>query len=93
MSLNIPKVRVAHEAHDLSVKIHLFRSQKGELCGWYVGPIAMLENKVHMPYLPRSAETRATVAVMRAIAAANEGRTALCLVDPEDLWEPAWRPA
>ena len=46
-----------------------------------------------MPYLPRSSETRATVALMRAIAAANEGRTALCLVDPEDLWEPAWRPA
>ena len=46
-----------------------------------------------MPYLPRSAETRAAVAVMRAIAAAREGRAALCLIDPEDLWEPAWSAA
>ena len=93
MAFRIPKVREARDADDLAVKIHLFRDKSGEVCGWYVGPVAMTKDGIHLPYLPRSAGTRASVAVVRAIAAASERRTRLCLVDPDDLWEPAWRPA
>ena len=93
MALQIPKVRVARDADDLALKIHLFRDRTGEVCGWFVGPIALTKDGVHLPYLPRSAGTRASVAVMRAIAAASERCTRLCLVDPEDLWDPAWRAA
>ena len=81
------------DADELAVKIHLFRNRSGEVCGWYVGPVTMTKDGVHLPYLPRSAGMRASVAVVRAIAAASERRTRLCLVDPEDLWEPAWRAA
>ena len=93
LALQIPKVRAARDADDLAVKIHLFRDGCGEVCGWFVGPVAMTKDGVHLPYLPRSAGTRASVAVVRAIAAASERRTRLCLVDPEDLWEPAWQAA
>ena len=93
MAFQIPKVRVARGAHDLAIKIHLFRDGDGQVCGWYVGPIAMTKDGVYLPYLPRSAGTRASLAVVRAIAEAHKGQTALCLVDPDDLWEPAWRDA
>lgn len=90
LAFRIPKVRVARDADDFAVKVHLFRSRSGEVCGWYVGPVAMTKDGVHLPYLPRSQDTRASVAVMRAIAVAREARTPLCLIDPDDLWEPAW---
>ena len=93
LALKIPKVRVVSEADDLAVKIHLFRNRVGKVCGWYVGPIALTKDKVCLPYLPQSEGMRASIAVVRAIAAASEGRVALCLIDPEDLWEPAWRAA
>ncbi len=93
MAFQIPKVRAVRDADELAVKIHLFRNRSGEVCGWYVGPVTMTKDGVHLPYLPRSAGMRASVAVVRAIAAASERRTRLCLVDPEDLWEPAWRAA
>lgn len=90
MGFEIPKVRAEGDADDCAVKIHLFRNAAGAVCGWYVGPVSMTRRGVHMPYLPRSQETRASVAVVRAIAAAGERRTKLCLVDPDDLWDPAW---
>lgn len=93
MIFQIPKVRSARDANDLALKIHLFRNAVGEVCGWYVGPVAMTKDGAHLPYLPRSQETRASVAVMRAIAAASKQRTRLCLIDPDDLWDPAWRAA
>ena len=93
MAFQISKVRAVRDADDLAIKIHLFRDRVGEVCGWFVGPVALTKDGVHLPYLPRSVGTRASVAVVRAIAAASERRTGLCLVDPEDLWEPAWRTA
>ncbi len=89
----IQKVRASFDADDLAVKIHLFRGECGQVCGWYVGPIALTKHGAYMPYLPQSEGMRASVAVVRAIAAASEGHSALCLVDPDDLWEPAWAPA
>ena len=86
----IPKVRAEQDADDLAVKIHLFRNDAGDVCGWYVGPVAMTKAGVCLPYLPRSAQTRAAVAVLRAMAAAKARRNSICLVDPDDLWEPAW---
>ena len=90
MAFEILKVRAEGDADDSAVKIHLFRNASGVVCGWYVGPVALTRRGVHMPYLPRSQETRASIAVVRALAAASERRTNVCLVDPEDLWEPAW---
>ena len=93
LAFRIPKVRVDEDADDTALKIHLFRNEAGEVCGWYVGPLTMTRDGIHLPYLPRSEQTRAAVAVVRAIAAAKARRTSLCLVDPDDLWEPAWSAA
>ena len=90
MTFHIPKVRAEQDADDLAIKIHLFRNHAGEVCGWYVGPLAMSGDRIHLPYLARSAQTRAAVAVVRAMAAAKVRQTGVCLVDPEDLWERAW---
>ena len=86
----IPKVRVAEDADHLAIQIHLFRAANGKVCGWYVGPVAFTDEGVALPYLPRSLQTRADVAVVRAIAEANRRAAGLCVVDPDDLWEPAW---
>lgn len=90
MAFRIRKVRALRDADDLAIQIHLFRNAGGKVCGWYCGPVVMTGMGVRVPYLPRSKGTRASVAVMRAIAEASEQRTSLCLVDPYDLWEPAW---
>lgn len=92
MTFKLFKVDRATDAHDLSIKIHLYRNGAGDPCGWFIGPVSMGDGRMSLPYLPRSKDTRAAVAVVRAISIAAERETPLCLVDPDNLWEPTWSP-
>ena len=70
--------------------VHLFKGSSGSVCAWYLGPVRIVSERLEIPYLPPSAETRASIAVIRAIAAAGPAHPKLCIVDTDDLWESAW---
>ena len=90
-TFKLRKVRRASEADHTFLQLHLFRDRDATVCGWYLGPASLTPDGVAVPYLPRSKKTIASVAVVRAIEAAKSARTRLCIVDPDDLWEPAWQ--
>lgn len=90
-SISLKRVRVASDDDGHAVSVHLFRNAHRQICGWFIGPIAFAPIGVSMPYLPRSHETLATVAVVRAIDAAKLVGAPICIVDPQDLWVPAWQ--
>ena len=88
--VTLRKVRRDTQADPHSIKLTLFKGEGERVCGWYIGPIAIGTDGVEMPYLAQSENTIASVAFVRALAAANFGRTIVCVVDPEDLWGSAW---
>ena len=76
------KVRSEAQAGDDTLKVTLFVGRRGYTCGWYIGPLAADAGRMSLPYLPRSEETMASVALVRAIRIARETRGSVCLVDP-----------
>lgn len=90
-ALALRRVRTCAEANDDAVRVHLFRNGQRQVCGWFIGPLSLETGGISLPYLPRSKETRASVAVVRAVAAAQLARSSVCVIDPDDLWEPAWQ--
>ena len=86
------KVRFKAKADANTLNVTLFRNRKGEACGWFIGPPSFAGERVTLPYLAEADETRASVAVVRAIEAARASRHAICLIDPDDLWDTVWRP-
>ena len=89
--VKIRKVANENEADDEALKITLFRSSDDGACGWYIGPLSAQAGRMRIPYLPKSAQTMASVAVVRAVRAAEETGAPICLIDPDDLWTLAWR--
>ena len=88
--LTLKKVRDDSAADPLSVKVTLFKASENRICGWYIGPVSIKSTGVGLAYLAPSTETMASVAVVRALAAAAATHTDVCIVDPDDLWDPAW---
>ena len=84
------KVRSEANADGGALRITLFRGARGDTCGWYIGPLGAREGRFSLPYLPRSQETLASVAVVRAIEIARDAGEDICLVDPDDLWDSVW---
>lgn len=89
--VTIRKVTSADAADDGAVKITLFRASDEGACGWYIGPLSVKGGRVTIPYLPKSSETMASVAVVRAVRAAERTGSPVCLIDPDDLWTLAWK--
>ena len=90
-SMIFKKVRSASRSDDGAVKIELFRDEQDRVCGWFLGPVRLEGDGVRLPYLPRSARARASVAVIRAIEASEYANVPLCLIDPDDLWASTWQ--
>ena len=90
-TLTLRKVRRASEAGDAALKVILFRGMAGAPCGWFIGPLLAHAGRMSIPYLPKSKQTPASVAVVRAIRMAKTTRGTVCLVDPDDLWDAAWQ--
>ncbi len=88
--VTLRKVASEAAADDNAVKLTLYRSDEGA-CGWYIGPISSVSGRFDIPYLPKSARTIASVAVVRAMRAAERAGAPICLIDPDDLWALAWR--
>ncbi len=89
--LRLRKFRSEEAAEGYDFQLHLFRSPGGQVCGWYIGPVGQKNGQIEIPYLPPSKLTLAPVAVVRAIKEAKAAGSTVCIVDPDDLWEPAWR--
>lgn len=90
--LTFKKVRSIDETDGSGVFVHLFTNSSGRVCGWFIGPLVCgSTGAMDVPYLPRSLETAAPLAVVRAIEIARDLTVSLCVVDPHDLWEPAWQ--
>ncbi len=75
---------------DHAIKLTLFRDERAKVCGWFIGPVVLTPDRVSMPYLPRSECALASVATVRAMMEAERIDAPLWIIDPEDLWEPAW---
>ena len=88
--LVLRKVRSETRADSDALRVTLFRGAAGSACGWYIGPLGTTQGRFSLPYLPRSEETMASVAIVRAIEVARETRDDICLVDPDDLWDSVW---
>ena len=84
------KVRSDDRVETESLKVTLFRGERGATCGWFIGPLLAVGGQLSLPYLPQSEETLASVAVVRAIKVAEETSGTICLVDPDDLWDGVW---
>jgi len=84
------KFRASADADDPAITLYLFENAEGDICGWFLGPVAFAPSGIRLPYLPRSEETRGSLAIVRAIEAAKATGSRLCVVDPEDLWDAAW---
>ena len=89
--VTIRKVTSEDAATDGAVKVTLFRASDDGACGWYIGPLSIEGGRITIPYLPKSAATMASVAVVRAVRAAERTGSPVCLIDPDDLWTLAWR--
>ena len=89
-SFKLKKVRDVGAA-DGHFTVHLFKSPSGLICAWYLGPVSLAAGKLNIPYLSPSSETRAPIAIIRAIEAAEAAKSKLCVVDPDDLWGSAWQ--
>ncbi len=89
--VTIRKVASEEAADEGAVKVTLFRASDNGACGWYIGPVSAQSGRARIPYLPKSAETMASVAVVRAVRAAEETGAPICLIDPDNLWTLAWR--
>ena len=88
--LTFRKVR-NESGDDDAIRLTLHRDvETGRVCGWFLGPVRYTSTGVSLPYLAKSARTLASVAVVRALAASHATGCPLCVVDPDDLWEPAW---
>lgn len=90
-SMTFKKVRSTAESDDGAIKITLFRDGVARVCGWFLGPVQVDQAGVTIPYLPRSKRALASIAIVRAITAAEHAEAPLCIIDPDDLWEPAWQ--
>ena len=90
-SFKLQKVRTIGAADGQALTVHLFRGLSGSICAWYLGPVRLVSDKLTIPYLSPSAETRAPIAIVRAIEAAKVARSTVCIVDPDDLWGLAWQ--
>jgi hypothetical protein len=90
-SVTIRKVRNEAAADDAAVKLTLFRDPDEKACGWFIGPVSVKTEGISMSYLPASEATMASVAVVRAVRAAEDAGASLCLIDPDDLWAAAWQ--
>jgi hypothetical protein len=89
--VTIRRVRSEAAADDAAVKLTLFRAGNDDACGWFIGPVSVKSGGISMPYLPASEATMASVAVVRAVRAAEDAGASLCLIDPDDLWAAAWQ--
>ena len=89
-SVKLKKVRSVGAADGHAFNLHLFRGSNG-ICAWYLGPANLASDELSIPYLPRSAETPAPLAIVRAIEAAEAAKCKLCVIDPDDLWGSAWQ--
>ena len=89
--MTFKKVRSASQSDDGAIKITLFKDDQARVCGWFLGPVKLNGTGVSIPYLACSERALASVAVVRAIAAAEGAKAPLCIIDPDDLWEPAWQ--
>ena len=90
-SLKLKKVRNVGATDGQSFAVHLFRGSGGSVCAWYLGPVSLVSDKLTIPYLSPSTETRAPIAIVRAIEAAESAQSKLFIVDPDDLWGSAWQ--
>ena len=85
------KVRSVDAADGQSFTVHLYKGSGGFICAWYLGPVSLASDELTIPYLSPSTETRAPIAIVRAIEAAGTTRSKVCIVDPDDLWDAAWQ--
>jgi hypothetical protein len=90
-TLNFRKVRTTRPIDGDAIRVSLFRDEMQRVCGWFLGPVRIAADCVEISYLPRSERVMASVAIVRAMAEADKIGAPLCIVDPMDLWEPAWQ--
>ena len=84
------KQRCPSKADPDALNVTLFRSAGGIACGWFIGPLAVVEGRPVLPYLAESKETMAAVAVVRAVEAGLSTGCDVCVIDPEGLWDRVW---
>ena len=69
--------------------VTLFRTKGSKnVRAWYIGPIN--GGNLSESYLPISAHVLASVAIVRALAAARKSELGVCIIDPENLWVEVW---
>lgn len=90
-SITLRKIRARSSADADAISVCLFQDEGQRVCGWFIGPVRLTAAGIDMAYLPRSERTIASVAVVRAMEAAEKAELPLCVVDPDDLWGLAWR--
>ena len=89
--LTLRKLGCPTKASPDALNITLFRDAGGAACGWFIGPLTVRDGRATLQYLPPCAETHAAVAVVRAVEAGRSTGCAVCVIDPENLWDGVWR--
>jgi hypothetical protein len=80
-------VRQPDDANADAVIVTLYRCDKGDIRGWYVGPLLRLTDGGTIPYAPRSDRLLGMVALLRAYEIAERLDLDCYVVDPDNLWD------